>query len=105
MKGTVVILAFPFSDLSGAKRRPALVVFDWGGSDVILCQITSKAKFDGWEVAFENFDFENGGLPLPSNIRPNKLFTAHKATILSTAGKISNAVYQNVIHQINLLVS
>jgi mRNA interferase MazF len=36
LKGSVVTIPFPFSDLSGSKRRPALIVADWGGADVIL---------------------------------------------------------------------
>jgi len=42
VKGDVVVLPFPFSDLSAAKRRPAFVVAALTGDDVILCQITSK---------------------------------------------------------------
>lgn len=86
----VVVVPFPFSDLSGTKRRPALVIADWGGSDVILCQITSKAKFDGHEVGVDSTDYASGGLPVPSNIRPNKIFTADKRTLLSVTGKISD---------------
>lgn len=43
VKGDVVVVPFPFSDLSASKRRPALVVATFMGDDVILCQITSKA--------------------------------------------------------------
>ena len=43
MKGDVVVVPFPFSDLSANKKRPALVVATLTGDDVILCQITSKA--------------------------------------------------------------
>ena len=77
MKGEVVIIPFPFSDLSGAKRRPALVIADWGVDDIILCQITSKLKLDGYEIKLEASDFESGKLPVESHIRPNKIFTAH----------------------------
>jgi len=42
VKGEVVVLNFPFSDLSGAKRRPALVLADLDGDDIILCQITRR---------------------------------------------------------------
>ena len=31
VKGDIVVLNFPFSDLSGNKRRPALVVATWVG--------------------------------------------------------------------------
>ena len=41
IKGDVVVIPFPFSDLSQSKRRPALVVVSLEGDDAILCQITS----------------------------------------------------------------
>jgi mRNA interferase MazF len=37
----VVVVPFPFSDLTQSKRRPAVVVANLTGDDVILCQITS----------------------------------------------------------------
>ena len=46
VKGDIVVLSYPFSDFSGAKRRPTLVIADLDGDDVILCQITSQAKTD-----------------------------------------------------------
>lgn len=105
MKGEIVIIPFPYSDLSGAKRRPALVIADWGGNDVVCCQITSKSKFDGMEVELTNSDFATGSLPVTSNIRPNKIFTAFKPTILNTAGKISSKKYAEVIEGIIKLIS
>jgi mRNA interferase MazF len=41
VKGDIVVVPFPFSDLTQAKRRPALVIAELKGNDVILCQITS----------------------------------------------------------------
>ena len=41
-KGDVVVVPFPFSDLTQAKRRPALVLSVLEGDDLILCQITSQ---------------------------------------------------------------
>jgi mRNA interferase MazF len=105
LKGQVVIVPFPFSDLSGSKRRPALVIADWGGADVVLCQITSKAKFDGKEIALAATDFIKGGLPVASNIRPNKLFTADKSSLVGVAGTISTARYQEVVRSIVALIS
>ncbi len=42
VKGDVVVVPFPFSDLTQAKRRPALVIATLAGDDLILCQITSR---------------------------------------------------------------
>jgi len=60
LKGSVVIIPFPFSDLTGSKRRPALIVADWGGADVILAQITSVAHKDLFAVDLNGKDFLNG---------------------------------------------
>jgi hypothetical protein len=51
IKGAAVVLPFPFSNLTGSKRRPAFVLADLEGDDAILCQITSQAKFDPYAVA------------------------------------------------------
>ncbi len=49
VKGDVVVVPFPFSDLTQAKRRPALVVSKLEGNDLILCQITSEFVRDNYE--------------------------------------------------------
>src|SRR5207248_1142762 len=88
VKGDVVILPFPFSDLSGAKRRPALVLAALPGDDVILCQITSRAVTDPFAIPIAEIDFVTGGLRQPSNARPNRLFTADPSIILYQAGRL-----------------
>ena len=105
MKGDVVVIAFPFSDLTGSKRRPALVIADWGGDDVMLCQITSQSKRDGLEIPLIEADFEHGRLPIASHIRPNKSFTADKRIIRDVAGRISGAKHVEVAQQIIKLIS
>lgn len=105
MKGEIVVIPFPFSDLTGSKRRPALVIADWGGPDVMLCQITSQAKSDGYEVPLTSGDFSTGRLPVASHIRPNKVFTADRRIIRSVAGKVSDAKYQEVVTRITALIS
>ena len=90
LKGSVVTIPFPFSDLSGSKRRPALIVADWGDADVILAQITSVAHKDIFAVDLNDKDFSNGGLKKESFVRPNKLFTADKTIFLKLVGILSN---------------
>jgi mRNA interferase MazF len=76
VKGDVVVVPFPFSDLSAAKKRPAVVVASLTGDDVILCQVTSQAISDGYAIPLVDSDFATGSLHQASNIRPNRLFTA-----------------------------
>lgn len=100
VKGDVVIVPFPFSDLSQAKRRPALVVANLSGDDIILCQITSQAKSDNYAVAVTNADFTSGGLNKNSNIRPNRLFTAEQRIILYKAGQLKAEKLKEVTNKI-----
>lgn len=88
VKGDVVIVPFPFSDLTQAKRRPALVVAILPGNDLILCQITTQNVTDSYAVPITNEDFSTGGLNRDSNIRPNRLFTADQNIILYKAGQL-----------------
>ncbi len=97
VKGDVIVVPFPFSDLTQAKRRPALVLAQLEGDDVILCQITSKTIKDNYALSLKDQDFETGSLKQSSNIRPNRIFTADSHIILYRvgslkAGKLSEAI-------------
>ena len=74
----VILLPFPFSDLSASKLRPALILADAGKGDWLLCQITSNPYADSLAVELNNADFAEGGLQRVSYARPGKLFTAHE---------------------------
>lgn len=101
VKGEVVVIPFPFSDLSGSKRRPALVLADLPGDDLLLCQITSQSSKDIFAVPLLISDFLNGTLPVNSFIRPTRLFTADRNIVISKAGliraKTINDVTQTII--------
>ena len=86
VKGDVVVIPFPFSDLSASKKRPALVVSNITGDDIILCQITSVVKSDEYSIYLKNSDFLKGNLKLESRIRPNRLFTADRSIVAYKAG-------------------
>jgi mRNA interferase MazF len=85
--GEVVVLHFPQTYLQPGKRRPALVVADITGDDLVLCQITSQTRADSYSVTLTAADFEHGGLAVDSFARTNRLFTVEKSVILYTAGK------------------
>lgn len=60
--GSVVLVPFPFSDLSNAKLRPAVVLADAGRGDWVLCQITSNPYADNRAVEVNNNSFREGTL-------------------------------------------
>ncbi len=84
--GSIVLVRFPFSDLTQSKLRPAVVVASAGRDDWILCQVTSKPYGDARAVELTNADFASGGLRMTSYARPAKLFTAHVSLFVSETG-------------------
>jgi mRNA interferase MazF len=86
--GDVVAVPFPFSDLSGKKLRPAVVLAAIEHDDLILCQITSNSFASKRAIEITDADFLDGGLPLTSHVRPDKLFTAESSIIQKHKGKL-----------------
>jgi len=100
VKGDVVVIPFPFSDLSQAKRRPALVLAELEGNDRILCQITSRLVQDKYAIQLDEDDFAKGSLKQRSNIRPNRIFTADVGIILYRIGHLKADKLDEVIVQV-----
>lgn len=100
IKGDVVVVPFPFSNLTTSKKRPTLIVSALQGEDLILCQITSKEINDSYAILLEDADFEQGSLKQTSNIRPNKIFTADKNIILYRVGHLKAIIIDKVIRNI-----
>lgn len=84
--GQVVLVPFPFSDLSQSKVRPAVCLADAGRGDWVLCQITSSSYGDPAAVPLDASDFAAGGLLVASYARPGKLFTAHAGLLIRSVG-------------------
>lgn len=96
VKGEVVVLPFPFSDLTASRKRPALVMATLQGDDVILCQITSEARVDAYSILLMVNDFVVGSLQQSSMIRPNRIFTANKSIILYKVGTLKEQKVKEV---------
>ena len=102
--GAVVMVPFPFSDLSRTKLRPAVVLADAGRGDWVLCQITSNPYADLHAVPPESADFAIGSLQVTSYARPGKLFTANSSLIASEIGTFSTAAFKRVLQAIIALL-
>lgn len=100
IKGDIVVVPFPFSNLSEIKKRPAFVVNKLRGDDIILCQITSQTIKDKYSISLKKTDFVLGNLAVNSNIRPNRIFTADKNIILYKIGSIKENKIKEVIQKI-----
>jgi mRNA interferase MazF len=94
--GSVVLVRFPFSDLSQSKLRPAVVLADCDRGDWLLCQITSNPYSDSRAVQLADSDFRTGSLRVTSYARPAKLFTAHHTLIATEIGILQEASLKRI---------
>jgi mRNA interferase MazF len=92
--GQIVVLPFPFSDLSRKKLRPALLLAEAGRGDWIACQITSNPYADAHAITLAESDFAEGGLHRVSFLRPGKLFTCHESLPVNTVGLLNKTALQ-----------
>ncbi|MGI8409074.1 MAG: type II toxin-antitoxin system PemK/MazF family toxin [Pyrinomonadaceae bacterium] len=103
--GIVVLVRFPFSDLSNAKLRPAIVLADADRDDWILCQVTSQRYTDLKAIEITGDDFVSGSLKKVSYARPSKLFTANSIIIERSVGVLNKAKFAEITDVIVSLFS
>jgi mRNA interferase MazF len=98
--GDVVVVSFPFSDLSGQKLRPALVIACAEFGNLILCQITSKPYTSKLAIKIESSDFTRGALPIKSYVRPDKIFTAEPTIVQKIVGTLDGPVARAILQKV-----
>jgi mRNA interferase MazF len=99
-RGDLVVLKFPFSDLSAAKLRPGLVIGEAGNGDLIICQLTSRNYHEDAIEIDPALDVRCGKLRTVSYARPLKLFTANACVIEGAIGSLSDTKLALVIQTI-----
>jgi mRNA interferase MazF len=102
--GEVVLVPFPFSDLSQSKVRPAVSLADAGRGDWVLCQITSSPYGDAAAIPLDAPDFASGGLLVASFARPGKLFTAHAGLMVRSVGLLTPGAFGRVLSAVVALL-
>lgn len=86
--------AFPFSNLSGVKKRPALVLADIGDEDIVVCRITGESSRDPYDYVIK--DWKDCGLLLSSCVRTSKIATLGKQLILKKLGRLGSPERRNM---------
>ena len=98
-KGDIVLVNFPFTDLSQTKLRPALVLWlSSTGNDVTLCAITSQnvSSLNPEEFALETSDaeFSSTGLRVSSKVIVTRIATLNRQLIVRKLGKLGTQQMQ-----------
>jgi mRNA interferase MazF len=96
--GTIILTPFPFTDLSGNKVRPALIVSKTNpkAQDVIVCFITTKPERNQYAIKIDNT--LKTGLKSPSIVRLDKMATIEKKIILGELGYVKNSFFKENSH-------
>ncbi len=96
-RGDVVLVPFPFTDLSQQKPRPAIVIsisaYQQRTEDVIVVAISSKVPVPLPEgelvLSVDSAGFAQTGLRVSSVVRPGKIVTMHQGLVITRLGQIS----------------
>ena len=86
--GDVVLVEFPYSDLSTSKLRPAVGLASTERDDLVVCQITSRPYSSANSIELSVEHFEHGGLSRVSYARFDKLFTASPRVVRRVVGSL-----------------
>ena len=96
----IVLLPFPFSDQSGQKARPALVVssdeYNRFCDDIIVCAITSNTKLSRYTTILRSSDLESGVLFADSAIKCDSIGKIQQFLIIKTIGALSTKTFKHV---------
>ena len=99
MKGKIILIPVPYTDLTAAKLRPSLVIFE-GRRDLIVAAITSKMLnvVPEWDVfiSAEDLEFYKTGLKVSSVLKLTKISTVRKDLAEGEIGKIDSDLRDEV---------
>ena len=99
-QGEILIVPFPFTNLSGMKQRPVLVLsttdYNKQTEDLITCGITSYLKGAEHSVLINNENLVEGSIPTQSRIKVDKLFTLERSVVKKSIGKIDDVMFGKV---------
>ena len=104
----IVLVPFPYSNLSSFKRRPVLIVsnndYNKKFQDILVAVITSNLYKDEYSVSINNEDLELGMLPEQSIIKCHKLFTIEQRQVLKRFSILNETKFDEIIIFLNKLI-
>lgn len=104
MKGKIVLIPFPFTDLTDSKLRPAVVLYE-GPKDVVVLFISSRVPLIPSEtdvvIKQDQPGFQESGLKLSSVIKLNKIATLLKEFVVGELGFLEEPIKTEVNTKLN----
>jgi mRNA interferase MazF len=98
-RGDLLLVPFPFSDLSATKRRPVLALTGPDGyGDFIALPVTSRPQAEDG-VPLTSADLVRGSLPVPSWIRTDRIVTLNASLVVKLIGRVADAVVASAVQR------
>lgn len=110
-RGDVVLVAFPFTDLSTTKMRPALVIssdsYNHSSLDIVVAAITSHIpkKVPTTDILLSPDDQREAGLPKRSLVRLGKVVTLDQRLIRKKLGQLANPTLGYLTTELHRILS
>jgi len=105
----IVLVPFPFSDLSAAKFRPVIVMsnddYNKKFRDFIAIPLTSNPKTREHTVQVTNKEMARGSLPLASVGKVDKIFSLEQSLVRRTFGQLRQYVFDSIKRELFKLVA
>lgn len=99
-QGNILIVPFPFSDLSNIKKRPVLVLSKTNenncSDDIIICGITSNLKDRKHAILVDDSCLIDGFIPSKSAVKVDKLFTINKSIVIKKVARLNKETFKKV---------
>ncbi len=110
-KWDVVVLSYPFTDLSATKVRPAVIIspdsYNRTSQDAVFILITTntsrRSPFD-FVVQNSHPEFMATGLRFDSAVRIDKIFTLNKKLVVRTIGRFGSQLIKEIEKQLRLFL-
>ena len=104
----IVLVPVPYTELSKAKRRPALVLsstaWNKNSQDFLVISITSNLASSANGIVINTGDMERSAIPKESLARPDKIYTLLQSSVLKNFGKLNEAKFEEVLQQLDAVI-
>jgi mRNA interferase MazF len=108
-QGDIVLIPFPYSDLSTTKQRPVLVLsntnYNKAQSDLVVAAITSNLNDKTYTIQITADDLDEGQLRAISVVRADKIYTFSNQIVIKKFGHLKPSLFTEVKRQLMSLLS
>ncbi len=104
----LLLVPFPFSDQSGRKVRPVVVLsndsYNSRSEDVLVIGVTSNITRETYTLSLTNSDLDEGKLFTPCCIKADNVLRLEKGLIIKKIGKVKKEKFKKVLEVLDTIL-